>query len=182
MISSLILLLGMVGVLQGLAVSSIQNSMANRQTRATMIAHELISAIEQQGRARLLTSGTGLFDASRCLATVPTAISGYAGELSPTPPALTAQGFTTASTCYIDFDALPAAYRVMTPGYSTLDDTGVGGTGGYTRLIAVYQHPTNPEVLYVGVNVGWRDAGRIRTVKRFTALYDTTTNQTNLEF
>lgn len=182
LIATLILLTGMVGVLQGVAVASLQNSMATRQARASTIATELIAAMEGQGRKRLL--GTlGLFITPQCSSTVPSGVTAFTGSLTSTPgaasappPSLTAQGFTAGQTCYIDFDALGASYRGLTPGYSLQDNT------TYQRMVAVWQHPTNPEVLYVGVNVGWRDAGQVRLVKRFTAIYDTSTNQTNLEF
>ena len=175
LISTVILLIGMVGVLQGLGVATVQNSMANRHTRASIIAQELITAIEQQGRARALTSGSGLFATPACNTSFTTLgnfrgdLAGSAGEL---PPHLVSQGFTA---CDIDFDA-QSGFQTMTPGYTATDRT------LYERMVAVYRHPTNNEILYVGVNVGWRDGGRVRIVKRFTAIYDTTTNQTNLEF
>lgn len=175
MIATMVLLVGMVGVLQGLAIASAQNSIANRHTRASIIAQQLATAIEQQGRARLLAT-SGLFATGQCASTVPGAIAPYIGDLAPLPPSLSAQGFTAAGTCYVDFDALGAAYRDMTPGYGTQDDA------TYRRVVVVFQHPTVPDIIYVGVNVGWRDAGQVRIVKRFTAVYDTTTNQTNLEF
>lgn len=177
LISTVILLTGMVGVLQGLAIASVQNSMANRHTRASIIAQELMGSIEQQGRARLLGTG-GLFASAQCgtYTALTTPTKAFIGDLTPVPPSLTARGFTTAASCYVDFDALGATLKKVTPGYVTGDDA------TFTRIIAVYQHPTNPEVMYVGVNVGWRDGGRVRVVKRFTAIYDTSTNQTNLEF
>ena len=176
LVSTVILLTGMVGVLQGLAVASRQNSMASKHTRASIIAQQLMVAIEQQGRARLLTTATGLFVTPQCATTVPTLVAPYKGDLDPLPASLSSQGFTTAETCFVDFDVQSAAFNSLTPGYSGQDDA------TYQRVIAVYKHPSNPEVIYVGVNVGWRDSGRVRVVKRFTAIYDTTTNQTNLEF
>jgi hypothetical protein len=176
LISTVILLVGMVGVLQGLAIASVQNSMANRHTRASTIAQQTLAAIEQQGRARVLVGAVGLFVSPQCVATMPAAVVPFAGDLTPIPPSLVAQGFLTANMCFIDFDALAATYRAITPGYSAQDDR------TYQRVIAVYRHPTDPSVTYVGINVGWRDGGQVRVVKRFTALYDTTTNQTNLDF
>ena len=173
--STLILLTGMVGVLQGLAIASVQNTMANRHARASIIAQELMGSIEQQGRARLIGTG-GLFASGQCgsLTSLSTTTQLFKGDLSPLPTSLPLSAFTT--NCFIDFDALAASYRMVTPAYDTNDDT------VFTRLIAVYRHPSDPAVIYVGVNVGWRDGGRVRIVKRFTAIYDTTTNQTNLEF
>ena len=52
----------------------------------------------------------------------------------------------------------------------------------FRRILIVYRNIANDEVLYVGLNVGWRDAGSVRLIKRMTALYNTTLNQTNLEF
>jgi hypothetical protein len=175
MVATLVLLLGVVGVLQGLAIASVQNSMANRHTRASVIAQEVISAIEQQGRARLFatTPSAGLFTSTNCLGTVPNAVAAFKGELNPVPSALSGAGF---SACYIDFDSLGTGFTALTPAYSAQDNT------TYSRLIAVYTNSTNSEILYVGVNVGWRDGGRVRVVKRFTALYDTAVNQTNLEY
>ena len=173
--ATVILLVGMVGILQGLAFASIQNSMANRSGRASVIAQQLISAIEQQGRANL-TATSGLFGATACVSSIPGTVSAFSGELTPLPPSLAAQGFTAAKMCFIDFDASSAAFKSLTPGYTTQDNT------TYQRLVVVYQHPTVPDVIYVGVNVGWRDGGRVRISKRFTALYDTAANQTNLDF
>jgi Tfp pilus assembly protein PilV len=174
LMSTVILLIGMVGILQGLAFASIQNSMANRYSRASVIAQQLISAIEQQGRANL-TPAAGLFGTA-CVASIPGTVSAYSGDLTPLPPSLASQGFTAAQMCFIDFDAASASFRSLTPGYTTQDDT------TYQRLVVVYRHPSIPDVIYVGVNVGWRDGGRVRIIKRFTALYDTATNQTNLDF
>lgn len=175
LVATLVLLLGVVGVLQGLAIASVQNSMANRHTRASVIAQELISAIEHQGRARLLatTPTAGLFTSTNCLGTLPNLMVPFKGDLSPVPSALSGAGF---SACYINFDALGNAFTALTPAYNTQDNT------TYSRLVAVYTNSTNSEILYVGVNVGWRDGGQVRIVKRFTALYDTAVNQTNLEY
>lgn len=181
LISTVILLVGMVGVLQGLAIASVQNSMANRHTRASTIAQQLAAAIEQQGRYRLLSATpSGLFHSTQCVSAPTTASAPFIGDLVASPPSFTATapglGWAAVSTCYVDLDSLGAGYSNLTPGYSAQDDA------TYTRLIAVYQRPMNPEVFYVGINVGWRDGGRVRIVKRFTAIYDTTTNQTNLDF
>lgn len=176
LVSTVILLTGMVGVLQGLMIASVQNTMANRHARASIIAQELMGSIEQQGKARLTGTG-GLFASAQCVAfgSLSANTKLFKGDLNPMPASLTTLGFTTAP-CFVDFDSLGSSFTMVTPGYDSSDDT------VYTRLIAVYVHPTNPAVMYVGVNVGWKDGGKVRIVKRFTAIYDTTTNQTNLEF
>lgn len=181
MISTVILLTGIVGVLQGILIASQQNAMANRQTRASIIAAELLAAVEAQGRARSLATG-GLFDPSTCVGygSLPAAVQPMVGDLNPAPASLTAAspglGWSAGnvSRCYIDFDA--SSFTTLTNGYTASDDQ------TYTRIVGVFRNTSNPEVLFVGVNVAWRDGGQLRMVKRMTAIYDTTTNQTNLEF
>jgi hypothetical protein len=172
MISTVILLTGMVGILQGLAFASMQNTMANRQTRASIIAQELIVSLEQQGRAQLYASG-GLFTSAECSTSVGTLgnfrgdLAGPSGEL---PPSIA--GYTV---CFIAFDS-KSAFQSITPGYTTQD------RAVYERMVAVYTSAANPALTYVGVNVGWKDGGFTRIAKRFTAIIDTNVNQTNLEF
>ena len=174
LISTVILLVGMVGVLQGLTIASVQNSMANRHTRASIIAQELMGSIEQQGRARLMTTATGLFTANCGSSIVDPKVAIFKGDLDVTTAALTGQGFVP---CFIDLDAAAnAVFQPMTPGYRVTVDGRI-----YKRIITVYKN-SNPEVMYLAVNVGWKDGGQVRVVKRFTAIYDTTTNQTNLDF
>lgn len=169
MISGVILVIGMVGVLQGILVSATQNSMASRQTRASIVANELLSAVEQQGRARLFATG-GLFNGCSPLP-LPTALQRYAGALDPMPANLI--GFTG---CYVNFDSAGASFQLMTPGYTASD------RALFERVLIIYRNTSNDEVAYVGLNVGWRDGGRDRIVQRFTSLYNTTLNQTNLEY
>jgi hypothetical protein len=180
LISTVILLTGIVGVLQGVIIASQQNGMANRHTRASIIAQELLTAVEAQGRARNTTASSGLFDGTRCVArtSLPAAVQPFTGSMFPTPPSFAASapglGWTSTSVCFINFDAA-TAFTNLTPGYTTSDDA------IFTRVIGVFRGPS-PEVMFVGVNVGWRDAGRIRSLTRMTAIYDTATNQTNLEY
>lgn len=184
LIATLVLLLGLVGVLQGLVVASVQNSVANRHSRAVVIAQQMLTAIEQQGRTRLLAvTPMGLFSApcqsfsSLSMGAGSTALFQGAPawpDISAVPSSL--PGYTA---CYVDFDSpsILAVFGNITPGYSAQDNT------TYERAIAVYRNLGDPtQLIYVGVNVGWRELGRVRTVKRFTALYDTAVNQTNLEF
>jgi hypothetical protein len=181
MISTVILLVGMVGVLQGVAIASQQNAIANRHMRASIIANELIAGIEQNGRARNIAAG-GLFVSPQCQPTIPMAAVPFTGELQPMPASFGAGaapmlGWGAATNvCFIDFDSLAPALKAITPGYTADDDT------TYTRLVGVFTHATNTEVTYVMVNVGWRDAGQVRIVKRVTAIYNTAVNGTNLEY
>lgn len=181
MISTVILLTGIIGVLQGLVVATQQNSMANRQTRASVLAAEVLSMVQAQGRANNLAAG-GLFATSNCKAftSLPAAVQNFGGDLYPVPPSFTAASpglaWPGVSACYVDLDG-SAGLLALTPGYSSADDA------IYTRVLAVYQSTgSNPEIMFIGVNIGWRDAGRIRNVKRLSAIYDISVNQTNLEF
>lgn len=170
--SSVILLIGMVGVLQGILIASLQNSMANRRTRASVIAAELAGALENEGRERLFASG-GVLESAHCTATYPSALDDFRGDFTGVPSNLT--GF---SVCYVDLDALVAGglFPRLTPAYSPNDQQ------VFSRLLAVYFNPSDAEITYVGINVGWREAASPRVVERFTALYSTQVNQTNLEF
>lgn len=169
MISSVILLVGMVGVFQGVIIASTQNSMANRRTRASAIAAELATSIDLQGRERLLGPG-GLLTSSGACGSFPGDLTLYRGDFTGVPANL---GHLTV--CYVDVDAT-AAFTTLTPAYSDSD------RNIFKRLLAVYTDPTDSAVSYIGINVGWREYGSGRVVERFTAIYDPTVNQTNVEF
>lgn len=177
LISSVVLLIGLVGVIQGVLVAALQNSMANRHTRASVIAQEMLGSLERQGRGRLLAT-SGLLGGASCTATPGAALAPYTGGLETIPSTLT--GF---SACVVDLDTVAgsdAAVRALTPGYLTTTEPG-DDDDVFTRVVAAYTNATDTEITWVGVAVSWREAGRVRTVKRFTALYDTAVNQTNVE-
>ena len=190
MISTVILLTGLVGVLQGIAVASQQNSMANRYTRASILAQELLSAIEARRLANLQTTlftSTPCQSASAFPANSPQRLTIQRSEMDPIPPGFATAppnglGWTTPAICYVDFDAVDnaAPYDTWTPGYTTSED------GVFTRMVAVVVDSSvaapQREVTYIAVMVGWSDAGRLRTVKRMSAIYNTAVNQTNLEW
>ena len=171
--ASVLLLVGMVGVLQGILIASMQNSMANRRTRASIIAAELSSALDREGRDRLFATG-GILNSATCSGTYPTALDDYRGDFTGLPPNLPG-GFTV---CYVDVDAQVTAglFQQLTPAY-TANDMQI-----FHRLLAVYFDPADAAITYVGINVGWREAAAPRVVERFSALYSTTVNQTSLEF
>ncbi|MGV3622033.1 MAG: type IV pilus modification PilV family protein [Archangium sp.] len=170
LMASVILLVGMVGVFQGVIIASTQNSMANRRSRASAIAAELSNALDAQGRMRLVGSGGLLTNAGACSATYPNTVDLFRGDFTGLPA-----GYGSWAVCYVDVDAA-AAFNTLTPAYST-EDRAI-----FKRVLAVYTSATDPSVAYVGINVGWREYGAGRVVERFTALYDPVTNQTNVEF
>lgn len=172
LISTVILLVGMVGVFQGLLVASSQNSMANRRTRATVMAAELASSIEHQGHARLFGAG-GLFTGANCTAAYPTTLDKFRGDFTGVPA-----NMASWSVCYVDVDTavtLPA-FEKLTTAYSAEDGK------IFKRVLAVYTDVAQPAVMFIGINVGWREMGGTKVVERFSALYDTSINQTNVEF
>ena len=57
--------LGTVGAMQGLGFATLQNAMAGRHARASLLAQELSAALELQGRGRLLGGDQRGFP-SRC--------------------------------------------------------------------------------------------------------------------
>ncbi len=171
MVATVILLVGMVGVFQGMIVASLQNASANRRTRAAAIAAETTAALEQLGRANVINAGGAL---------LPIGTSGLgtlAGDLQTelvkyAPASL--PGYLGAT--YLDVDnADPNNPLVLrTPGYGERD------AELFERVVAVYVSDdliTRP-VVQVNVSVGWREAGRWKVVNRLTSFYDT--SQQNL--
>lgn len=178
LIASVVFLTGMVGVLQGVLVASQQNSMANRHTRAAVIARELLAGLERQGRERLFVGAGAPLGSTHCAATPSAALAPYTGGLETVPSNLA--GF---SGCVVDWDAVAAAtpaLRALTPGYVSTAAPGEDDDL-FTRVVAAYVNPANSELAWVAVAVSWREGGRVRTVKHFTAVYDTAVNQTNVE-
>ncbi len=172
LISTVILLTGLVGVFQGILVASSQNSMANRRTRATFMAAELASSLELVGRERLFGPG-GLFTAAHCTAGYPSTLDKFRGDFTGVPANMAA-----LTVCYIDFDtvALLPDFNKLTPAYTEADGQ------IFKRVLAIYTDPAQADVTYIGINVGWREMGGGRVVERFSAFYNTNINQTNLEF
>jgi hypothetical protein len=178
LIASVVLLTGMVGVLQGVIVASQQNSMANRHTRAAVMARELLAGFERQGRERLFVGSLAPLGNTICQSTPSAALAPYTGGLQ-TPPSNLA-GF---NGCVVDWDTLVTTrpeLRALTPGYVSTAAPGEDDDL-FTRVVGAYVNPSNSELAWVGVAVSWREGGRVRTVKQFSAIYDTAINQTNVE-
>ena len=99
MIATVILLVGMVGVFQGMLIASVQNSMANRRTRAAGIAAELMSALQQQGYARVT--------ALACDGTMPSDLGPTGSTLPYTPNKLKTvpSALSNFTRCFIDVEA-----------------------------------------------------------------------------
>lgn len=172
LMSSVILLLGMLGVIRGIVVASQQNTMANMMTRAGAITSQLRAGLENQGRDRLVSGPTAVFATSNCL--VPTApIAELAGGLE-SPALATDATAGWLRLCIVDFDAVEDARAPadkLVPGYAQDDRT------FYRRFVVLFQHDFNDGSRTVRVNqvaivVSWMAAGQRVFSRRFVGFYD----------
>ncbi len=180
MIATVILLVGMVGIFQGMLVASVQNSMANRRTKATGLASELLAAIDRKGftwvnNLNCTSTNTAPTTLGPTGSTVPFVTNKVQTSFSP---------FTTV--CFIDVekgDAAALMIQPLTPSFTSSPTDSLQ----FRRLVTIYRGaPASSQdyngMLYVAVSVEWREGGSARVVEKLTALNDTSVNQTNIEF
>ncbi len=169
MTASVVLLIGLVGVFQGIVVASRQNSMANQATRASGIASQTRMALDSLGRARAIGTPQlpGILSGSACTATPE--VKALAGGLENLKPE-TGEQWTVR--CIFDLDAyekasLPA--NRLLPGYPDAD------ANRYRRIVVVVEKPdkeTSVAVHQVTVVVSWTELGRRRFVRQYFGFYD----------
>lgn len=169
MTASVVLLIGLVGVFQGIVVASRQNSMANQATRASGIASQMRVALDTLGRARVIGTPQlpGILTGAPCNATPE--VRALAGGLEDLKPE-TGEAWTVR--CIFDLDAyektaLPAG-RLL-PSYADED------ARRYRRVVVVVEKPdkeTNVSVHQVTVVVSWTELGRRRFVRQYFGFYD----------
>jgi Tfp pilus assembly protein PilV len=185
MIASLVMLVGMVGVLQGILFASQQNTRAQRQLRATLIANETLTSMRNVGFSRLTATGGLLGNTSWCQASPSTAFQPYTLGFHAAVPA----GVTGSySVCTVDLDTVAAGnatIKALTPSYVSTAALGEDDDL-FTRAVVFYKNTApaadaNSAINYVTVVVSWRSLGELKSVTQTTALYDTTRNQTNAE-
>ncbi|MFL5355161.1 hypothetical protein [Archangium sp.] len=180
MTASVVLLIALVGIFQGLMVASRQNSLANLATRASGIASQVRVALDTLGRDRVVgvTGTPGLLAGSAC-STDP-AVRVLAGGMESLKPAT---GEAWAVKCIFDMDAsekaLTAANRLL-PSYSDSDFS------RYRRILVVIEKPdelTGVTMHQVTVVVSWMELGRRRFVRQYFGFYDPGPfgNETNVE-
>jgi hypothetical protein len=180
MTASVVLLIGLMGVFQGIMVASRQNSMANRATRASGIASQVRVALDTLGRERVIGSpqSPGLLSGGGCNATPEVrALAGGMETLEPSP------GDAWSVRCIFDLDAYEAqaeASQKLLPGYPTLD------FDHYRRVLVVIEKPdelTGVAIHQVTVVVSWMEMGRRRFVRQYFGFYDPGPfgNETNVE-
>lgn len=164
MISMAVLVIGILGALQGILFASQQNSMAARLARATSMGAQVRQGLEAQSRAKL-ASPTGIFgDGSKCL---PVA---SATALLPYTDGVHATGI--AGTCIVDLDAVDSAAASADKIVTTYDLTGDYNAGnGMYRRVLVYS-PVVGGVDNVAVIVSTRSVGRRIFSKQFVGLVD----------
>lgn len=163
LMSSLILLLGLVGVLSGIIVASRQNSNANKMTRAGAIAGAVRAGLSTQGGVALNAAG-GLF-AGCGSGTGVAALGEYLDGL---------ESIGDYELCVKDldtFDAGAAANRTITPGYgANSEDRSL-----YRRVVVRYRDPSSGRVIGASVVVSWLElvgAPVRRAHRQYVAFYD----------
>ncbi|HYO59485.1 hypothetical protein [Archangium sp.] len=169
MTASVVLLIGLMGIFQGLMVASRQNSMANLATRASGIASQVRVALDTLGRDRVIgSSGSpGLLSGAGCTTSPDVlALAGGMENLKPGP------GEAWGVRCIFDFDAseknLTATSRLL-PSYSDSD------FNRYRRVLVVIEKPdevTGVTMHQVTVVVSWTELGRRRFVRQYFGFYD----------
>lgn len=180
MTASVVLLIGLMGVFQGIVVASRQNSMANQATRASGIASQVRVALDTLGRARVIGTPQlpGILTGAACTPTPEVkALAGGMENLKPDT------GDVWTVRCIFDLDeyertALPA--NRLLPGYADSD------ADRYRRVLVVVEKPddlTGVAVHQVTVVVSWKELGQRRFVRQYFGFYDPGSfgNGTNVE-
>jgi hypothetical protein len=180
MTASVVLLIGLVGVFQGIVVASRQNSMANRATRASGIASQVRMALDSLGRARVIGTpeNPGLLSGEGC--TPSDEVLPLAGGLESLEPDTTE---AWAVRCILDLDAREeeaSPSERLLPSYPSEDGH------AYRRVVVVIEKPdelTGVQVHQVAVVVSWLELGQRRFVRQFLGFYDAGPfgNETNVE-
>jgi hypothetical protein len=161
MIAAAVFAIGVVGMLSGIMLASMQNILASRLTVASGISKQVRAGLEWQGYGQLVRAG-GLLDSTRCSSDPKVKSLGAGlGELS-------------AQSCVIDLDAFEAdpvnSGNLIVSGYSSTLKA------SYRRVI-VWQRDATQVLAPVVVVVSFRDALGRRFVRQSAALYNPQKNQ-----
>jgi hypothetical protein len=167
MTASVVLLIGLVGVFQGIMVASRQNIMANQATRASGIASQVRVALDTLGWARVIGTADrpGLLVGQRCNATDEVrALTGGMENLVP------GKGENWRVRCIFDLDAYertaPPSLRLL-PSYAGAD------MSHYRRvLVVVDKLDEGVTINQVTVVVSWVELGKRRFVRQNFGFYD----------
>lgn len=174
MVASVVLLIGLLGVFQGVLVASEQNSMANQASRAAGIGSQVRVALDTLGRHRVVE---GMLTGSVCDASA--SVQELAGGLESLDPGAE----PWAVRCIMDLDAFEEtadeADRLL-PGYTKTDrDRFRRVLVRVSRLDPV----VNVTIDEVAIVVSWNELGRRRFLRQFVGFYDASPfgNGTNIE-
>jgi hypothetical protein len=180
MTASVVLLIGLLGVFQGIIVASRQNSMANRATRAAGIASQVRVALDSMGRARLLgpMGNAGILIGGDC--NPAGEVAELAGGLANVAPG---NDDNWLVRCVFDFDAYERTAvgpNRMVPGYSETD------AELFRRIlvvIAANDRLTGVQTHQIAIVVSWSEMGQRRFVRQYVGFYDpgTAGNQSFVE-
>ncbi len=169
MTASVVLLIGMVGVFQGIMVASRQNMMANHGTRASGIASQVRVALDTMGWARVIGTPDrpGLLVGQRCNATDEVrALTGGLENLSP------GENDDWRVRCIFDLDAYE---QVALPSMRVLPSYADSDMSHFRRVLVVIDkldEATGVTVNQVTVVVSWMEMGKRRFVFQNFGFYD----------
>ena len=160
MISMGVLVIGILGALQGILFASQQNAVASKLARATSMAAQIRLGIESQGRVKLKA---GMLTSS-C-----TAVGSVSATIAGLLDGMAAS--TVTGACVVDVDAwdnAAATIDKLVGNYNFAQDF-KGNAGPFRRLI-VYLPTATADDFAVIVSVP--DTGRRVFVRQFVGLYD----------
>lgn len=167
MTASVVLLIGLVGIFQGILVASRQNIMANHATRASGIASQVRVALDTLGSARVIGTAErpGLLSGESCDPGEDVrALAGGMETLEPT------EDDAWRVSCIFDLDAYEktaSASQRLLPSYAA-DDLNY-----YRRvLVVIDKQDAGVTVNQVTVVVSWVEMGKRRFVRQYFGFYD----------
>lgn len=183
LIASVVLVIGITGVLQAVLVSSAQNAGAGRITEAAAISQQVVNGIQRHDIRQLKASG--LLDGSRC--TSNSTLLTYAGNIQSltsitSGSTICAKGncvssnIVTATPCVVDLDAYEQdgsvpANRKLVPGYDFATRYVSGRNDGYKRMAVVFDNEAASRTINVTVVTSFLDGGVRRFMQRSVTMY-----------
>ncbi|MCY1080582.1 type IV pilus modification PilV family protein [Archangium lansingense] len=169
MTASVVLLIGLVGIFQGLLVASRQNIMANQATRASGIASQVRVSLDTLGWARVIGTAArpGLLSGEGCDANEEVrALAGGLESLEPT------EDDAWRVSCIFDLDAYEKAAQ---PADRLLSSYAADDMTHYRRVLVVIDkedEATGVTINQVTVVVSWMELGKRRFVRQYFGFYD----------
>ncbi|WNG38984.1 prepilin cleavage protein [Archangium violaceum] len=179
MVASVVFLIGLVGVFQGIMVASEQNAMANQVNRASGIASQVRLALDSLGHDRVIGVPAGVGGLLSGACNPGADVQALAGGLENLNPG----SEKWRVRCIFDLDeyeqSVAPGARLL-PGYSDDD------ARRFRRVlvwVSRVDEVSEVRIDEVAVVVSWREMGRRRFVRQFVGFYDASSfgNATNIE-